>query len=143
VLARWVFSTAGEVAAEPEAGTETPRAVLDPSLLESACGGDREVRAEFVSLFLETAGNELDGLRDALADADAPRVKSLAHSLAGGAATLGAFRLSGACNRLSQLAATGELEGADARFEEVESAFYLTREELADLVGDAAETSRD
>ncbi len=109
------------------------RAVLDHSVLDSACGDDPDVRAEFATLFLGHAGGELDHLRAALDDADAPRVRSVAHSLAGGAATIGAFRLSGASNRLSRSAAAGDLEHAEAMFAEIDDAFELTRDRLADL----------
>lgn len=129
VLDRWVFRAPTEA---PKLAGEEP-AVLDRSVLDSACGDDPDVRAEFVALFLGHAGGELDDLRAALDDADAPRVRSVAHSLAGGAATIGAFRLSGASNRLSRSAAAGDLEHAEAMFAEVDDAFELTRDRLADL----------
>jgi CheY-like chemotaxis protein len=49
-LARWVFGD--------------QREVLDPTVLESACSDDHEVRGEFVALFLEHSRGELDELRD-------------------------------------------------------------------------------
>jgi HPt (histidine-containing phosphotransfer) domain-containing protein len=111
--------------------------VLHPDTLETACGGDRDVRAEFVELFLEHSRGELDELRAVVAAPDFERVRAVAHSLGGSAATLGAARLAAACSRLSQTAAAEQADGVNELFEGVDRAYELTRVQLSDLVADA------
>jgi two-component system, sensor histidine kinase and response regulator len=126
-LARWVFSPSDE-----------RREVVDLAALETTCAGDNEVRAEFVTLFLEHSRGELDALREAVAGADARRAATIAHSLGGSAATVGGVRLAETCSRLSQPAAWEPGDEMVSALEDVERAYAATRARLRILVDEDA-----
>jgi two-component system sensor histidine kinase/response regulator len=137
VLARWLFPWTVVQHSDASVPNGATAPVLDPATLEAACGGDRDVRAEFVALFLEHSRGELDELRAVVAARDLERVRTVAHSLGGSAATLGAARLAAACSRLSHTAAAEQADGVEELFASVDRAYELTRAQLSDLVAGA------
>ncbi|MHB1712002.1 MAG: response regulator, partial [Acidimicrobiales bacterium] len=92
----------------------------EPADLDQAIiGGLRELGGpalldELVSLFHDDVGRHLSELDRALSDHDPVAVRQTAHAIAGSSANMGATRLATAASTLEHLAATGDLEGAEA-----------------------------
>ena len=87
-------------------------------------GGDSELLAELVGLFLETVPERRAELGEAVARADARTVERVAHSLKGGLASLGA-------GPAAALAAELERLGAQARVDAWPEAVGRLEAELA------------
>jgi HPt (histidine-containing phosphotransfer) domain-containing protein len=100
--------------------------VLDLNATLDNLGGDPELLKEILDYFLEMAPQQLDDLQAAVAAQDVAAVDLQAHSMKGGAANVGALRLSAAARELEMLAKAGTLEGAG-------ELFAAMREEFAAL----------
>ena len=75
-------------------------------------GGDPELLQEILDFFLEMAPQQLDDLQAAVEAGDVAAVDLQAHSMKGGAANVGAVRVSAAARDLEMLAKGGGLDGA-------------------------------
>jgi HPt (histidine-containing phosphotransfer) domain-containing protein len=100
--------------------------VLDLQGTLENLGGDPELLHELVDFFLEMAPQQVEDLATVVAAGDVAQVDLHAHSLKGGAANVGAVRVSAAARELEMLAKSGSLEGAAAMLTRVQ-------EELAAL----------
>jgi CheY-like chemotaxis protein len=87
--------------------------------LGSAAGED--LMGQLTTLFLTDADTQIDALRDAFARDDGPALMSLAHTLCGASANLGAAELARLCARLATDGAVGGVEDVDALLQSVES----------------------
>jgi HPt (histidine-containing phosphotransfer) domain-containing protein len=67
--------------------TATP---VDWSRIEAASDGDQEFAAELIQVFVESANQTLDEIKEALAANDLATVGKAAHSLKGASASVGA-----------------------------------------------------
>jgi HPt (histidine-containing phosphotransfer) domain-containing protein len=72
------------------AGDEAARAVFDPAAFERQTGGDADLRAEIIQMFLEDCPMRVEEIRAAVAAGDAAALVSSAHALKGSAAYLSA-----------------------------------------------------
>ncbi len=77
-------------------------------------GGDRELLADVVGLFLEDCPVRLEAIRSAVEAKDAGRIEREAHGLKGAAANLSAQGLFEAAQILERLGADGQLESVPA-----------------------------
>lgn len=114
VLQRWI----GEVTPTSQSHSPTSTGhmtTLDISTLEKIVDttNDPESRSSLmrnlVEAFVETGKTQLVGLRTAIGN-DPEEVRSFAHKLKGGSATLGATRLASLCQELETLAADRQTE---------------------------------
>ena len=87
-------------------------AVFDRAAILDLVGGDRELLREIVALFLETAPNFLQGIRDAAARGDGIALKTAAHALRGAARNFFAPRIEQAAQVLEQMGERHALQGA-------------------------------
>jgi HPt (histidine-containing phosphotransfer) domain-containing protein len=105
-----------------------PDAPLDRATVEglhelgamSADGPDR-IR-QLVATFIADAVSRADRLASAVAGGDAPEVRSLAHSLAGSSANLGAHVVATASRELEAQGRAGDLAASGAAVERLRSA---------------------
>jgi signal transduction histidine kinase/CheY-like chemotaxis protein len=89
-------------------------AALDRTALLERLGGDEELLADVVRLFLEDCPVQLDVLEKAVKARDADRMRAGAHSLKGAAANLSADGLRDAARAMEQFAADQNVDGAEA-----------------------------
>jgi PAS domain S-box-containing protein len=109
-----------------------------PDLDQEIIGGLRELGGttlldELVSLFRDDVGRHLSELDRALEDHDPVALRTAAHAISGSSANMGAARLANAAATLERLAATEDLEGAQALTADVAS---LCRRALDALAGE-------
>jgi two-component system sensor histidine kinase/response regulator len=108
-------------------------AALDPSTF----GRLRDELAEsgalprLVEIFSTQTPERVDELRQAIGAGDHDVVLRLAHTMKGGAASLGATKLAEACKALEEVAGDGELgDAADTKVDAIEESFEAAREAL-------------
>jgi two-component system, sensor histidine kinase and response regulator len=77
-------------------------------------GGDRDLLRELIGLFLEQCPSWLRDLQDAVATANAPKLKATAHALKGSLGSLGVRSAYETALRLETLGRAGTTAGADA-----------------------------
>jgi len=98
--------------------------VVDPLVFEEICALGDTLEEGFVASLLTEFMREtaplLAELRSALAGGNAPMVCRIAHRLRGSGGQLGGVRFAASCNRLEELASTGDLGGGDASLWAVE-----------------------
>jgi len=94
--------------------------VLDGPTMKRLCEtlGDDFVQ-ELIEAFLTDSQTLLADLRQAASQHDAALLKRASHTLKSNSANFGAFNLSGLCKDLEEQAKAGELDGAEARVEQV------------------------
>ena len=76
---------------------------------------------ELVALFRTRTPEKLDRVRVALGAGDAVTVREVAHSLRSSCGMLGAMAMSGACARMEDAAARGDLAAAAEAFADVDA----------------------
>lgn len=90
--------------------------VLDPAILESYRllqeDGEPDLITELIDGFLADLEGRLHAIRRAIAEGDAPALRSAAHSLKGSAGTVGAIGLAQRCGELEALGREGRVDGA-------------------------------
>jgi HPt (histidine-containing phosphotransfer) domain-containing protein len=109
---------------------------LDPAIV----GGLRDLGGialldELVSLFHDEVGRYLSDLDRALADDDPVALRQTSHALSGSSANMGAQRVAAAAGALEQLAASGNLDGAQALITELATNSRRALEALARETG--------
>jgi CheY-like chemotaxis protein len=95
------------------ASTEVPIAVDRDSLMERL-GGDKQLLAEVIRLFLDDCPVRLAAIKAAVDRRDAEGIRTTAHALKGAAANLSAHRLVESTSILERIGADGHLDPADA-----------------------------
>ncbi len=107
-LRRWlpdgVWSDAG---ARPLAGP-----AIDQSALDELTGGDEDLNRDIVTRYLQSLGDDLEALWQALRDGDADALRRQAHRIAGASRTVGAHAVAAQATRLEQ-AAQSTADGAE------------------------------
>ena len=73
--------------------------------------------------FLRQGARDLETMRRALTQGDAPALAAAAHSLAGSSGILGAAGLAGICAELEKLARREDLAACELHIESVEQAY--------------------
>jgi len=112
-----------------ESGSDTQDARVEDSdeVFNWSCVSERgigkELIAKIIPSFLEDKEERLAKLTVAVKDGDAKYVSILAHALKGGAANVGAQRLSNAAGRLEDMASDGDLSDAQASIERIRVLF--------------------
>jgi two-component system, sensor histidine kinase and response regulator len=90
-----------------------PRTVVfDGEALLARVGGDRELMADIVRLFLEDYPDRLASIAAAIHASDANALRAAAHGLKGAAGNLGAVAVYEATSALEQIGADGRLDAA-------------------------------
>jgi len=118
----------------PAAAIEEP--VLDLESALERLGGDGELLEEVLAAFLGEAEGKRQGIAAAIAAADRERLRRLAHSVRGGALTIGAEGLALAAQGLEAAVLAGDV----ANFVDLASRVnlaYMKLEEFASRLGDA------
>jgi HPt (histidine-containing phosphotransfer) domain-containing protein len=100
-------------------GSEPPAKALAPSALDRAAmmerlGGDVELVADVIGLFLEDCPPRVAAIKAAIDERDAEGLRAAAHVLKGVAANLSAAGLFEAAQTLERLGAESRLEPAEA-----------------------------
>jgi len=90
--------------------------VLDRAAAVEALGGDEELFATFLNLFVEDAAKQTAAIEAAIAGSDAPRLERAAHSLKGAAGTMHAERVSALAGDLELMGRSGDLTMSGAAF---------------------------
>ncbi len=114
--------------------TKQAAAVLDRTLLLDRVGGDEELLRELVTVFLGDCPTLVEKIRAAIDHADAPRLRSTAHTLKGVVATFGACAPYEAAGDLENLGRAGDLTQAPAIFVTLESELHWLQSALAALL---------
>ena len=95
----------------------TPSNVFDPGALLERLGGDEQLVARVVGLFLEDCPARLRAIKEAVDARSAERIRTEAHALKGAAANLSVSELVEAARMLEQIGAEGRVEAAEAAWE--------------------------
>jgi HPt (histidine-containing phosphotransfer) domain-containing protein len=90
----------------------TNHAILDREVALEQIGGDEAMFEEFLTILLEEAAAELTTITQAITQQDANSIEHAAHSLKGGAASMGADRVREAACRLEMIGRSGNLSEA-------------------------------
>ena len=109
--------------------------VLDRRRLDEASDS---VRPQLVEMFADSARERIAGLAQATAAGDRATIRTLAHTLKGASATIGARRMDQACDRLAKAAAWGQADEMSERQRDLEQAFALTDAALREYNREAA-----
>ncbi len=139
-----ITESSNESTDQPEsvALAETPiemnDSVLDQAAiqrLEDLSGGDYGFMIDFIDTFLDGAPKMIGDLKQSLDDADAGKLRLVAHTLKSNSAALGAARLSELCKELEDMGKNETLDGALERIDLVSLEF--------DPIKSALESMRD
>lgn len=90
---------------------QTPTCPVDLQDGLARAGDDRDFYRELLDLFLEDTPPRVAELRDAIAQADAARISSLAHAMKGAAANLSAIDFKNVAYTIEQKGRKGQLAG--------------------------------
>jgi HPt (histidine-containing phosphotransfer) domain-containing protein len=115
----------------PGGGTE----LLDVKDLLERMGGDDELVAEVLRMFLDECGKARDALEVALASGDAKSVRSAAHYFKSMSMNVSARALGEACHDVERLGAAGDLTGAAARLAALGELTRRTSAAISDHLG--------
>jgi signal transduction histidine kinase/DNA-binding response OmpR family regulator len=117
--------------------------VLDAAAFRGRCGGRDDLVRQIARLFLSECPRYVDGLRAALALADAVALRAAAHTLKGAVGNLSATPAYEAARRLEDLAHEGRLDAARPALHTLETELDRLRSAVRDLLADpAANTPR-
>jgi two-component system, sensor histidine kinase and response regulator len=103
-------------------GDEAARAVFDPAAFERQTGGDVDLHAEIIQMFLEDCPMRVEEIRAAIAGGDAAALVSSAHALKGSAAYLSASIVRGRAADLERLGRERSLADAPALLAQLDAA---------------------
>ncbi|MGE3977583.1 MAG: response regulator [Nitrospira sp.] len=123
-LARWVSTPPDVVVSgkqHPIPTTADPtRGIFDPAKMYQNIGGDSELFAQLVRLFLDRHHTMLAGIRTALADADSIAVERMAHTFKGTAGNLCASEVMLTAGRLEAVGRLNALHDAPPVYAQLE-----------------------
>ncbi|GJM44569.1 MAG: hypothetical protein DHS20C21_14110 [Gemmatimonadota bacterium] len=108
--------------------------VLDRDFLLSNVDGDQELLKEIVGLFVESSGEILQSIRDAVTSANYDALDRSAHQLKGALANLGAQAAAAAATELENLGRRGMLTGLEDAMGALDREMERLAPELLDLV---------
>jgi PAS domain S-box-containing protein len=111
--------------------------VIDRAAALERVDGDTELLGEIAQLFLDDADALTAEIRQAVHEADAPRIMRSAHRLKGSVATLAARGATDAALRLENMGRSGELAGATAALASLEAEMARLQPALRALVEEA------
>jgi PAS domain S-box-containing protein len=97
-----------------------------------ALGGDAEAMRDVASAFIDETERLIADLHEAIADKDVPRTRHAAHSIKGGAATVGATVLSQLAFDVEGPAREGSLDGAAANARALAALFARVRQDITE-----------
>ena len=122
-LDRWTAPQPAEKTSPPEAEAAPADRVFDkPSLLERV-GGDEEICAEILKIFIEDVPERLKEMENSLVQGDNDTLKRGAHTLKGAAGNVSALMLREAASRLEAAVAAGELGSARGMLDAIAAEF--------------------
>jgi two-component system sensor histidine kinase/response regulator len=121
----------GPEKAEPAAAGPPPDDLAET--LRRATGGNDKIARSLVKTFLADTPKKLSLLRRAISENDAGILATVAHSLKGSLALIGAHTAAGTARNLQAMGRLGNLSGAVAEFGVLESEFEELRRELLAL----------
>ncbi|MEQ1679393.1 MAG: response regulator [Nitrospira sp.] len=123
-LARWVSTPPNVVVTGNQKPTPTridpTRGIFDPEQMYQNIGGDSELFAQLVCLFLDRYHTMLTDIRTALADADSITVERLAHTFKGTAGNLCASEVALTAGRLEAVGRLNTLHDAPPVYAQLE-----------------------
>jgi PAS domain S-box-containing protein len=130
-LDRWA-TTMATVSEPPLHPTSEPATeeFLDTTVLLNTLGGDEELCAEILTTFCKDVEEQVEILREALAQTDPERVQSQAHRIKGASANVGATNVQACAARLEVLGRDQDLDGASEIFTQLEQEFRRVCEHL-------------
>jgi len=88
---------------------------IDSTVLMDAAGGDRNMAAELLQLYMDLTAKELVLLEEAILSGSAPAVHAIAHKCAGSSMTCGMSEMAGLMKDLEYESSLGLLEDAQKR----------------------------
>ena len=110
-LRRWLPDGLwADASAQPVAGP-----AIDQSALDELTGGDQALNRDIVTRYLQSLGDDLEALWEALRDGDADALRRQAHRIAGASRTVGAHAVAAQATRLEQAAQSTQDGGELAR----------------------------
>jgi HPt (histidine-containing phosphotransfer) domain-containing protein len=101
--------------------------------------GGPDLIQQMVRLFLESAPDRIDQIREAFGDDPGSVPERGAHSLKSSAANIGAEFVREVASKMEHAAAKGDLESVRNLFTELESAYDAAKSELERILGRYAE----
>lgn len=107
---------------------------IDLEYFESRYARTPDLLVRLVKLFSQDSTSKRDQIREAMAAEDYKRVASVAHSLAGSAATLGALKLRQSSLQLEQQLKAGNIEEAKLYIQDIEEEVEQANVELAEYM---------
>jgi len=116
---------------EPTARTAEPLAdepedfIFDPSVLLRTLDGDEELVRIIIDGFLEDIPGQIDALKEALEQGDAPVVRHQAHTIKGASANIGAEALRQTAHAVEKAGEAGNLDEAASLAPEIDAQFGL------------------
>ena len=143
VLERWVSppetsqpdTGAPMTDAEPTISDGEEDASLDENVLAALRhlqgAGGPDVFEELIGLYLQDTPTQLVALREAVEAGRADTVKTIAHTLRGSSANMGALRMAAGCSELQDVGASGDLYEAPELLNRLEEEFGRVRAALA------------
>lgn len=124
---------------ESGAGGDAPAlrsvsAAIDRDALLNRVGGDVELFAEIVRLFLADCPARVADIQAAVAAGDGDAIRLTCHALKGAAGNLSAMDLMAAARALERIGAEGRIEAAPAAFRELTTQAALAIDSLRQMV---------
>jgi CheY-like chemotaxis protein/HPt (histidine-containing phosphotransfer) domain-containing protein len=120
-------------AAGPDA-SEGSRMILDEAALLEECDNDKSMLRRMVEIFDRDARDRLPRLREAVRSGNAVAVKEEAHALKGGIGTFYAHDAYDTAYVLEKMGADGNLTGAQATLQTLESQLQSLRQKIEELI---------
>jgi two-component system, sensor histidine kinase and response regulator len=118
--------------------TGVPREkVVDREASLERVGGDAELLGTLIDIFMTDSLNWLENVRQAVAAADALKLRRAAHTLKGAAASFGAEETCDAARRLEEMGRLAQLTGAEVALADLDTALIRLRAALPALRADA------
>ena len=106
------------------------KAIFDLAAFERQTGGDADLCAEIIQMFLEDCPQRVADIHAAVAKGDAPALVSTAHSLKGSASYMAASIVRGLAADLERLGREKTLEAAPAALAQLDVAVAALLAEL-------------
>jgi len=142
-LFRLIDKICGGVADAAVAETELPPGdgssdrsiVMDYDTAMSHMGDDADLLKEVADVFLQGCGQQMTEIEEAISAGDAEKVQRSAHALKGAVANFAADPARDAAQQLELMGKKGELDQADAAYQELERRMTGLVKVLGDLAG--------
>ena len=112
---------------------------IDSTLLMDAAGGDRNMAAELIQLYLDLTAKELDLLEEAVSGGDAPAIQAIAHKCAGSSITCGMNEMAGLMKDLEYEASLGLLENAEKQLKLIKDGLTAIKTESTAILDSLSE----